>query len=77
MALAVGRSLASQQAHMLRCICLYVGWVNLLLGALIPAPYMPEVGVLLQVIPFLQVSHRHCVTGVTAKRLAVGVVRRA
>lgn len=43
--------------------------------ALITAPFVPEAGVLPQIIPFAAVSHRHRMADVAAERLAVGIMK--
>ena len=43
-------------------------------GALIPAPGMPEIGMVVQVSPFLVVGRRNRMADITTERDAVGVV---
>ncbi len=61
---------------MLRRISLDDFGVNWLLLALIPAPFMPEVGILSQILPFRMVNHWNGMTNIAAEWFTAGVMGR-
>ena len=75
--LAVRRSFASQEQHILGGFRLQLRRIRRISGALIAAPDMPEIGARRQVSPLLAIDRRHGVADIAAERLAAGVVRGA
>ena len=76
--LTAGGTQAGEQNHTFRRVCFEAGDIlRSRIFAFVTAPFVPEVGALLEIVPFAFVRSRDRMTDVAAERFAAWVVRGA